>query len=96
MLFLRRASAASGGGLSPNTAINGITGTSSPLDGIATANGLTATGATELIVITENGVSEGQLWQLQAVATASNGVTAQRPQDYNAGTNARCWIRILG
>lgn len=74
--------------LSEVTALTG--GGSAALDGLATS--ATAVGALVSFAIS----AQFQIWQLQATSTAedaANGIV--RPDDYNASTNMKTWIRIL-
>jgi len=65
-------------------------GTATCVDYIVTANGAVVTGS-----VIETAISgDAATWQLQAGTAAEDGVTIIRPDDYNASTNARIWVRI--
>ncbi len=73
-----------------NGRITGLTGGgSTKLDGVATA----AKTAGYIIVLVVSG--SAQIWQLQAGTDAEDGAYVVRPDDYNAGTNAKIWVRLL-
>lgn len=77
----------------PRPDIDGITGTSNPLDGVPTAGNAVTVGTIFVVTLSIGGFLQGQQWQLIANPGASNGTTIQRPQDYNASTNNVGWIR---
>lgn len=70
------------------TALTG--GTSTALDGIVTAASAIETG--RIVAFTLSGVLEH--YQLTAGTTAESSPSVIRPDDYNASTNARVWVRL--
>lgn len=77
-----------------NTVTARTGGGAAALDGIATAAGAWATGDS---VRTRSGAGGGrEEWILEAGADAENaGAGIVRPDDFDAGTNARVWKQIL-
>mgnify|MGYP002135492551 FL=1 len=70
------------------TALTG--GTSTDLDGQATASGAVTTGQIVAITRENNDVLATSLWQL-VDGTDAESATVIRPDDYDASTNARVW-----
>jgi hypothetical protein len=84
--------AAGSGGVVNASGIAGLTGGGATnLDGIVTAALAVTTGTSYFLSF-----DGGQVWQLLAGTDAENaGAGIVRPDDYDAGTNARVWVRIL-
>lgn len=69
-------------------ALSGVVGGSGYLNGVSTVS------ETAGVIVKFFVSSEPQEWLLFAGTTASDGVSYQRPTDYNASTNAKVWKRI--
>lgn len=71
-------------------------GTSNALDSAVTAGGVTPTRS--LRYVQTGSVGGGDLaiqtWSLQEGTNAEDGISYVRPDDYNAGTNAKVWVRV--
>ena len=81
----------------PPSALTALTGGGAgSLDGVATAGGATTT--TTIREVLSGSVGGGDLavsrWVLMDGTNPEDGAGYVRPDDYDAGTNARIWVRI--
>lgn len=79
----------------PRPDINGITGTSNSLDKVVTASSAIAVGTIYVLTLPVGGFQAGGGWQLIGSPPASDGITSQRPLDYNSSTNNVGWIKLF-